>query len=204
VVIPDAYDEELFGHVDRVRPRGASTRVVSVGRLVEVKGYDLLVEAVARLVAAGTDVELEIIGVGPNGPALGERIAALGLAERVRLRGSLARGDLPGVLAAADLFASPSRREGFGVAIVEALATGLPVVATRSGGPEDIVGDGDGVLVDPGSADALAAGIAEAIGRLDSFDAAGIAARARERFSRQVVAGRLVALYRDIAAGSSA
>jgi glycosyltransferase involved in cell wall biosynthesis len=120
----------------------------------------------------------------------------------VRIGGSVSREALPGALGAADLFVSASRREGFGVALVEALATGLPAVATRSGGPEGIVGEDDGVLVEPGSAEALSDGIADALARLGTFDSHAIAARAHERFSRDVVSSSLVALYRDVVAGA--
>lgn len=202
-VVPDAYDDGRFTYVCRPLPAGRSVRVVSVARLVDVKGPDVLVEAVGRLVADGEDVDLTIIGHGVLRASLLERARVLGIAERVRLLGGVPSVRLPEILAAADVYVQPSRREGFGVALVEALATGLPAVATRSGGPESIVTEADGVLVEPGDPDALADALRDVIGRLGSFDAAGIAARASARFSRAIVGARLVEVYRR-AIGSAA
>jgi len=123
---------------------------------------------------------------------------AADLADRVRFAGALPPDALLEALRRADLYVSPSRREGFGVALVEALATGLPAVATACGGPEDIVRESDGVLVAPDDPSALADGIAGALSRVAGFDRRGIASGALERFGRAPVAARLVETYRAV------
>lgn len=200
-VIPNTYDATRFVFVERSEVGGRSTRFVSVGRLVPVKGHDVLLRAFGVAVRAGLYANLEIVGDGPERARLESIVAEEGLAERVLFSGALADDALVSTLGRADAFVLPSRREGFGVALVEALATGLPALATRSGGPDDIVGPGDGLLVPPDDEAALADGLA-AFGRsLDAYDRPGIAVRAAERFSPDAVGRRLVSVYRAVLAG---
>jgi teichuronic acid biosynthesis glycosyltransferase TuaC len=198
IVIPDAYDEQRFAHVARSLPEGRRVRLLCVARLVDVKGVDVLVEALGLLVAGGADVELTIAGDGPLRGQLSARAAALGVADRLKLLGGVPWESLPALMRSADVYVQPSRREGFGVALVEALATGLPAVATRSGGPEGTVGEDEGVLVDKGDPVALVEGIRDVVARIACFDGVTIAARARSRFCREVVGARLVSLYERV------
>ncbi|MBE0476154.1 MAG: glycosyltransferase [Coriobacteriia bacterium] len=202
VVIPDTYDGEAFSFVSRDRGAPSPVRLVAVGRLVPEKGHAVLLDALAALVAEGRDLELTIVGDGPLRERLARLSQALGLVGRVRLAGPLPQEELREALGSADLFVLPSLREGFGVALIEAMSTGLPAVATRSGGPSGIVGPGQGVLVEPGDRTALAEGIRLALEDQASFDGAAIAASIRERFSKEVVGHLLVRLYREVAARS--
>lgn len=198
VVIPDTYDDVRFSYIERPAHDGP-VRLVSVGRLVPVKGFDLAIEAVSRLRAAGTDVVLEIVGDGPLRSALESLSSSLGVSDAVSFAGALPPEGIAASLGRADLYMLASRSEGFGVALVEALATGMPAVATDCGGPSDIVDEGDGVLVAVGDAGALADGVSTVIGRRSSFVSRSIAARAHDRFGAQSVAARLLDVYRSIA-----
>ncbi|MBN2404040.1 MAG: glycosyltransferase [Coriobacteriia bacterium] len=195
-VVPNTFDTARFHLLERRRI--PTLRLVSVGRLVPEKGFDLLLEAVSMLVKRGMDVSLVLVGAGAEERALRELVAELGLEARVRLVGSQGDERLVECLRDADIFVSSSRREGFGVAILEALATGLPVVATRAGGPEDFVGPEDGVLVVVGNAAALADGIEAVSNRLDGLDSAAISRRAHSTFAPEVVAARLVHVYEQV------
>ena len=160
-------------------PRTGRPELVSAGRLVEAKGYDVLLEAAALLAGRGTDFGLTIYGEGLLRPELERRIA--GLAGCVRLAGHSA--DLAPAFAAADLFVLASRREGFGNVIVEAMAAGLPVLATRCGGPASLIDDGvNGFLVPPEDSEALAGAIAALLSdraRRESVVPAGLETAAR-------------------------
>lgn len=137
--------------------------VVALSRLVPVKNYALLLDAFAKADGLGGRAKLVIIGEGPEKGRLQDRARSLGIAARVDLVG--ARDNPLPLLKKADLFVHPSDREGFGLVIVEALAAGVPVVATdcRSG-PADILDNGRyGVLVPVGDSDALAAAIDRAL-----------------------------------------
>ena len=130
-----------------------------VGRLVPIKDLPTLVLAFARLLETTPDAYLLMAGDGPVRPLLARMIAERGLGERVRLLGW--REDLASVAATFDVCVIASRNEGTPVAVIEAMAAGRPVVATRVGGVPDIVEDGEtGILVPPGDVDALAGAMA--------------------------------------------
>lgn len=141
--------------------------LIQVSRLEPLKGHDLLLEALGRL--RGSPGWVAWIVGGPQRPAehaylaaLRARAAALGIADRVRFLGQ--RADVPRLLAAADVSCQPNAgAESFGIAPVEALYAGLPVVATRLGGVAEVLDATCGVLVPPGDAAALAAALGQLI-----------------------------------------
>jgi glycosyltransferase involved in cell wall biosynthesis len=172
--------------------------VVVVGALEERKGHAVLLDALSTL----ADPRLRVLcaGEGAARAALEARCAALGLDDTVRFLGRV--DDVATLLAAADLMVMPSYREGLGVAALEAMAAGVPVIASRVGGLPEAVEDGEsGILVPPGDVAALAA----AIGRLaaDRTLARRLgdhgAARVRERFTMAGMANATLALYQRLA-----
>jgi GalNAc-alpha-(1->4)-GalNAc-alpha-(1->3)-diNAcBac-PP-undecaprenol alpha-1,4-N-acetyl-D-galactosaminyltransferase len=146
---------------DSNSPRGAKGEplLIGVGRLTAQKGFDILIEAFARVAAKHPDWRLAIYGEGPARPQLEALRDALSLQGRVSLPG-LTRNVEP-AYAEASLFALPSRFEGYPNALLEALAAGLPVIATSApGGASEILEDGKyGLLVAPGDAVALASAL---------------------------------------------
>jgi glycosyltransferase involved in cell wall biosynthesis len=181
-------------------PSGAFI-IVAVGRLVWVKGFDLLVAGLPAVLAHVPSAHLILVGDGPERPALEAHAAASGVADRVRLGGVLnAATGLLDHLAAADVCAAPSRNEGMGRALVEAMALGLPVVGTMAGGIPSVIGpDEAGRLVPADDVDALAAALVE-LGRDPRLRAKlAEAARARaEQFSTAVADARLLSLYAEL------
>jgi len=134
-------------------PSGESVDVVVVGRLIEHKRIGMLLDALAQLHASGYPVSCRIIGDGPDKAALHARAESLGLANAVEFRHDVReQKDLYGLMKSARLFAFPSAREGFGIAVLEAIACGLPVVTTSA--PDNLarhlVADyAQGVVCDP-------------------------------------------------------
>lgn len=200
IVVPNTFDVSRFGYVERSRHEGP-TRLVTVGNLVPVKGHDVLLRAFAIAVRGGLNATLELVGGGVESERLRAIATEEGIADRVLFSGPLCDADLVAALARADAFVLASRSEGFGVAIIEALATGLPALATRCGGPEDIVRPEDGLLVDADDAEAFAAGIVELVASLPSRDRRALANDVRERFSPEKVGARLVSVYRSVIDG---
>ena len=131
--------------------------VVSVGRLAREKGHDVLIDAAAALATRYDEIAILIAGVGPEREALQTRILARGLDGAVRLLGSRPPDEIAELLNGADAFAFPSRMEGHPLALLEAIALGVPAVVTRFGGADEVIEDGHtGRLVPMDDPDALA------------------------------------------------
>ncbi len=170
----------------------------AIGRFVHKKGFDTLVEAHAVLVREGREVTLELAGDGPERAHLEGRIAALGLGARVRLTGWC--DDVAAFLDGGDLFVLPSRDEPFGIVVIEAMARGVPVLATRTQGPLEILPDDCGYLTVADDPAALAAAIAGALDDPDRLARARAAlARFHAHYSVEQVVTRYEALYARLA-----
>lgn len=180
---------------------GGDTVILSAGRLTPQKCFGDLLSAFANLAARRRDVRLLIAGEGPERDRLEELSRSLGLSDRARLIGNVE--ELPALYATADLFILPSSYEGFPFALLEAMAAGLPVVATRFGGADELVEHGrEGLLVPTGDVEGLAAAI-EAI-LSDRSTMASMAQTARikaQRFSKvSMIEQTLAVLDRTAAA----
>jgi len=169
-------------------------RIGSIGRMHRNKGYDVLLEAAARLKARGLDFRLTLAGDGPELAALKTQAASLGLADIVAFPGWM---DSPvNVLKTLDLFVLSSRVEPFGLVVIEAMAFGVPVVATDIDGPRSILAGGQlGSLVRAGNPDALAIAIAAALADPQGARATARVAQASalERYSLKAGGARLAA-----------
>jgi glycosyltransferase involved in cell wall biosynthesis len=175
-VLSRGVDESVFHPGDRAEARsrlGVASAVrllLWVGRMVPVKGLDVLLAACARLQQGGTTFRLALVGDGPLRRSLGERAVALGLGDAVMFVGSVAHDRLGDWYRAADLTVLPSRSEGVPNVLLESLACGTPFVATRVGGIPSLAGDPRS-LVPPGDAGALAEALHRALeGPLDHGD----------------------------------
>jgi glycosyltransferase involved in cell wall biosynthesis len=179
-----------------------------VGALVARKGHRFLLEAMALARGAseprtgasrpGPRLHCLIAGAGPDRPMLEARIGEIGLADRVRIIGPLA--DPRRLLWALDIFVMPSLKEGLGVAALEAMACGLPVVGCATGGLREAVDDEHtGLLVAPGDAGSLAQALTRLAEVPELRVAMGAAARerVRARFEINAMASRTLALYRE-------
>lgn len=179
-------------------------RIGSCGRLDRVKDFATLIDAFSVLIGDGNarEIELVIIGNGPEREALEERIRILGLDARVTLAG--ARDDVEEILRSLDIYVCSSIAEGIALTVLEAMASGLPVVATEVGGtPEIVVASETGLLIPSGNPQALA----DALGRLcdapKQARAMGVAGRKRvvTEFSQQGMIDGYCALYNDCLSG---
>ncbi len=182
------------------RPKWFGRRnLVGMGRLVEQKGFDMLIEAFARIAPAHPDWHLTILGDGPLKQPLEELVAQKHLSERVHFGGNVSP-PFP-VLSAADAFVFSSRFEAFGMALAEAMACGLPVVSFDCpSGPADIVRDGvDGFLVPAQDVPALAAAMARLMADPDLRQALSRRApEVCERFAPQRVLERWISLVEEV------
>jgi glycosyltransferase involved in cell wall biosynthesis len=197
-VIPNGVDTARFRPV--AGATGPEPRVVFVGRLVSQKALPVLLTAWSRVVDQIPGVTLDIVGAGPLGPEMQGLSARLGLGAGVRFLGFQA--DVQPFLERAAVFVLPSRVEGLSNALLEAMAAGIPVVATRVGGTEDVVIDGHtGLLVAPDDPEALADALVALLTARERAREMGRHGRARvmERYGLSRVADEYLAVYGDIA-----
>jgi glycosyltransferase involved in cell wall biosynthesis len=174
--------------------------ILCVGRLVETKGQQILIEAVAGLVRSGRPVHLTLVGGGPDRAGLEELVSDLGLKDNIRFTGAINQDHIQTFYAAADIFALASFAEGIPVVLMEAMAMEIPCVATGINGIPELIRDGvDGLLVFPSDVDGLAAAIARLIDEPELRLALGVAGRARIQQSYELSKStdRLAAVFRS-------
>ena len=203
VYAPPGVDTAIFRPLARGEVRPHTPFLLAVGRLADVrKNPMLLLEAYARLTRAITDApELVLAGSAPPNERFWDRARALGLQDRIRLVLGPSKEDLASLFRQALCLVLSSDEEGFGVVVIEAMSSAVPVVSTRSGGPDGIITDGvDGYLVDRDDAQALA----DRIGRLvaDPKSAREMGRRARAtveaRYSDTVAGDVYLNLYDEL------
>ena len=195
-----------LGRQEPPSPLGERTPglVLGVGRLVEKKGFDLLLDAVASLRTAHPELHCVLVGDGDQRPALEAQAEHLGIAERVTFAGAIGQDRVAGWLRQAEILAAPCRigsdgnQDALPTVLLEALGAGLPVVTTPVGGIPEIVTDGaEGVLVEPGDAVAVADGLARLRREPDTRAAMAEAGPAKlaHRFDRASTVDELIRVF---------
>jgi len=187
-VIHNAVSTDMFRPpLVRTEALARPVRILCVARLIARKGVRDLIQAVAQIDAPA--VHLVLQGSGRDEASLRDYVASLGMNERVEFGGFKPQRDLPRVYAEADLFVLPSYSESCSMALLEAMASGLPVVATNVGGTPELIQDGcGGLLVPESDPKALSAAIAHLAGRPECRNRMGAFNRSRvEKFSWDAV-----------------
>jgi len=212
--VPESLVEVIPNSVDLSRSHSALSReqarerlgipanaivLGTVGRLEEQKGHRYLIEALGLLRTQGVNALLLLVGEGREGPALKALTASLGLEQQVMFLGT--RDDLGDLFRAMDLFVMPSLWEGLSLAMLSAMAAGLPVVATSVGGVPQVLGEDEyGFTVPSGDAAALAARIAQCLADPSGMAHLGAKAvqRVRENYSDEAMVRRVEAVYERV------
>lgn len=203
-VIPPGVNSALFARPhDDPFPRIERPRVVFVGRLAPQKGVRTLV--VAAHLLKNHRAQILLVGDGPERPALEREIRRLGVENRMHILGFVQHDRVPAVLAHADLLVLPSLYEELGTVLLEAMWSGLPVIASRTGGIPDVVThEVNGLLVPPGDSEAMARAIDRVLGSPDLARRLGDAARERAKdYDWETLAERVLEAYRSVTAGRS-
>ncbi|MBI2844755.1 MAG: glycosyltransferase [Armatimonadetes bacterium] len=207
LVLPNGVDVERFAHDPSARlelraewnvPEGAFL-IGTLARLVEAKALHILIEAAAAAARTNPRVRLVIVGDGPLKEELNRRAKELNAEELVIFAGP--RSDIPRVLSAIDVFALSSIREGLPVSLLEAMAAGKPITATKVGGiPETVRDRQEALLVEPNRPDELAAAILELSANPELAKELGLRAqrRAVRYYSAAATARKLEEVYVDL------
>lgn len=197
-VVPNVVDTARFTPPASA-PAGEEAVILTVAALERVKGVADLVEALALLRARRGDFNAVLVGDGSLAGPIARRADELGLGDCLTLAGQVDHDQLPDLMRAASFAVVPSRWETFSVVLSEAMACGLPVVATAVGALPERIDPTNGLLCTPADPPALAAAMATMLDRHSDYDRQAIAARVRERYSPAAVAERWDDVYREAA-----
>lgn len=162
------------------------------------KRVDLLILAFAKAFKGSLNIKLKLGGDGPIRSSLEKLVKSEGISEQVTFLGALERERVKEEIAKSDAFVLSSEYETFGVVIIEALALGKPVIATRCGGPESIIVPEVGYLVDKNSVECLARGMIELYENRDKYSVKDIREYCRTNFSEEAVINKLTDIYQNI------
>lgn len=199
-IVPNTVDTALFHPGDPPRAQSAVKQLITICGLdlSDKKGLHHLLAALARLREVRQDWHLNIVGEGPARGRHEDQVRQLGLEEHVTFHGMKSKPQVADMLRDADVFVLPSLFETFSLVTAEALASGVPVVVTRCGGPEHFVTPADGIIVPPGDAEALTTGLDQMLREHRKYSPADLAQRLRDRFGFEAVANQLDQVYREV------
>lgn len=199
--IPNMYNDKLFfPNMDVSIPQGRPDpfTFVSVGSLIKRKRMERLITAFHKAFCFNSNIKLNIIGEGPERPSLEKMIQELKLQDQATLVGAMSRSDVASMFRKAHCFVTASENETFGLACIEALASGLPVIATRCNGPEYFIDGSNGILVDVGDGQAMERALLDmALNRI-VYDTKTIVQSAADRFSPEAVVSSIGGVYERV------
>jgi glycosyltransferase involved in cell wall biosynthesis len=195
-VVPNVVDTTRFHPDGAVTPSG---RLIGVGNLYEAKGWEDLLDALALLRDRGRVLHLDVYGDGVLRAKLEAQIAGLGISELVRLHGWRPKDEVADRLRQSDIFVITSRYDSNPCAVIEALASGVPVVGTAVGGIPEMIADDAGILAQAGSAESVAGAVEAALDRAP-WDREAIARAARDRYGLERVGADFADVYEKVIA----
>lgn len=196
-VVANTVDTSIFHPPMRRMHDDAMIRIVNVNSLLKSKGVGTLLKALAR-VPSTYSWHLDILGDGPHRQVFESMAAALGIEDVVTFHGMALPAEVARSMRQADFFVLASESETFSVATAEALCSGLPVLVTRCGGPEEFVDESCGRLVPAEDVPAMTMGLQEMFDCLEHFDRQEIAHRAQLRFGHQQIGSQISGLYQQL------
>lgn len=198
IVVPNIVDTRAFSYQTNNRRRGKDIRFVSCGNLVPSKRHDLSIRAISTLYEEMKNISLCLIGEGTERKKLEALAFVLGCRDKIEFVGHLSREEVAARLHESDIFVLPSDYETFGLAYVEALASGLPVIATRCGGPEDFITIDNGVLINTDDKNALLQAMRDMTIRLNEYSGELISRLIKERFSSSKIVKEILSTYQSV------
>lgn len=202
-MLPNFIDTSFFD-LPRAPHNDRAFHLFSLANLNANKGFETLLDAFAEAFAGDITATLTIGGGGPLRDSLRSRIMRLGIGSQVCMSGELGRDQVAEAMSHSDAFVLASRVETFGVVFVEAMAAGLPVIATDCGGPAEFITPECGTVVPVGDVQALAQAMKQIRSALPHFDTAKIKEYAHDNFDTKLLAHKLIVLYNEILTSSGA
>lgn len=198
IYIPNIVDLDIFKYQETKNNEKTKFNFTSVGNLKEVKRFDLLLMAFAAVFKDNKDVSLTIFGDGVKKQELLSLLDKLDLSDQVSFEGMQSREVISKHYLSSDCFVLASQSETFGVAYIEALAMGLPVIATKSGGPEGFVKSSNGILIDVDSQAQLEQALLAMYKDAKNYSKDEIVKDIKAEFSAETVAKEILKVYNQV------
>ncbi|MDE0317372.1 MAG: glycosyltransferase family 4 protein [Candidatus Poribacteria bacterium] len=199
-VIPDGLDLASFESAQR-KANPKTVRCLAIGRLIPRKGFQFLIRALPQILdKVQHNFEIEIVGDGPHRETLVKLVENLDVTSYVRFAGTVPYSELPQKYREADIFILPSLAEGMPLVVLEAMGTGLPIIASRVQGIDELVAeDVNGALFDPGDVDGLASCLIQLINAGETRVEMGkVSTEKVKPYDWKNIADTYLALYEDI------
>ena len=196
-VVFNVYESKIFNRQSHAQKDNSYFTFVSTGNLREIKRMDMLIQAFDRAFSGESDTRLFIFGDGPEMKKLETLIHNLDADDKIFLMGRRSRTEIAEFYEDADAFVLASKRETFGVVFLEAMAMGMPVISTKSGGPEDFIIPETGLLVN-GDVDSLEEGLKQIRYTRDTYDDDFISKYARKICNKKEIAEQLTAIFEKV------
>ena len=182
-----------FSYVDKKNRK--AFQFVSCGTLIKLKGFDLLIEAFSNSSLINSNCTIVIIGEGKERKNLEKLINDKGLKKQVKLIGKKSKNEIKDILSESNAFVLVSRSETFGVVYLEAMMTGLPVIGTRCGGPEEIINESNGILVDVNDVKGVQHALETMYDNISNYDGYEISNDCRRKYSPNVISAKIINVF---------
>lgn len=197
-IVPNIVNTDFFKPLENTKSNNNITKFISIGNLNRNKGHELQIEAMNNVLQLNKNVTLVICGDGPEKENLKKKISDLHLMKNVILTGYQNKSQILEHLQNADCLLHTSYFETFGVVLIEALACGVPFIATKCGGPEDIFEKGVGSLIEKGNAKILTNELLKFIENKVQYSASRIRTIAINKYSKHIISEKLIQIYSNI------
>lgn len=198
IYIPNIVDTNIFKYNSKEMNCSEEFNFISVGNLIKHKRMHHTIKAFNRAFNNNTKVKLTIIGGGPEKKNLESLIKELNLEDRIKLTGRIERKEIAEYFKKSDAFVLASKGETFGVVFIEAMASGLPVIATRCGGPEHFIKKEQGLIIEKNNIDKLAGAMKNINKNIDNYDNEKISKMTVDEFSPESVAEQITEVYKNV------
>lgn len=197
-VVPNFIDDQFYLPEEGIQESRHIFQFLSVGRLEHQKGHQHLIEACQILLKSGEEFEVKVIGSGSLGSQLASQIANKGLDHCVELTGPKGKEEIRDHLQKCDAFVFPSLHESFGIAPLEAIACGKPIIGTGKGEVPEMINEHTGILIDSANTEALAEAMGRMIRNKDSYQSKKIRSFYEQKYSAALTTTKLRKLYEEV------
>lgn len=197
IYVPNIVDTDIFKYCSK-KNKYDEFNFISVGNLIKHKRMHHTIKAFNKAFKNNSKVKLKIIGDGPEKKTLESLIKKLNLEDRISLTGKLKRKQIAEYFKNSDAFILASKGETFGVVFIEAMASGLPVIATRCGGPEHFIKQSQGIIIEKDNINKLVTAMQDIYNKIDRYDNEKISKMTIKQFSPENVAEQITQVYNDV------